>query len=66
MRIGQLNALGPLGVLRRGYTMAMKPDGKVLRSVHQLRPDDALCIRFHDGTADTQVRVTHIDGASTP
>ena len=66
MRTGQLNALGPLGVLRRGYTMAMKPDGKELRSVHQLRPDDVMCIRFHDGTADTQVRVTHIDGASTP
>ena len=64
-RVGQLNALGPLGVLKRGYTLALSPDGKVLHSVRQLKPEDMLHLRFHDGTADAEVRETHTHGAPT-
>ncbi|PIS18994.1 MAG: exodeoxyribonuclease VII large subunit [Zetaproteobacteria bacterium CG12_big_fil_rev_8_21_14_0_65_55_1124] len=62
MQSAQLSALGPLSVLKRGYTLTMSADGQILRSVQQIKKDDALHIRFHDGTADTQVRDTHLKG----
>lgn len=62
----QLHALGPLGVLRRGYTITLSPNGRVLRSVHDLNPADQLKIRFHDGSAAAQVLETHSNGASIP
>jgi len=63
MQCGQLNALGPLSVLKRGYTLALAADGQILRSIRQIKKGDALHIRFHDGTADTQVRDTHLNGS---
>jgi len=62
IQCAQLSTLGPPGVLKRGYTLATAADGQVLRSVRQLKQHDALRIRFHDGTADAQVRDTHING----
>jgi len=63
---GKLVALGPQSVLKRGYTLTMSADGQVLRSVQQLKKNDALHIRFHDGTADTQVRNTQANGEKNP
>ncbi len=45
-----LDAMSPLKVLARGYTMASKPDGKLVRSVHDANPGDALQLRLSDGT----------------
>jgi len=61
-RSSQLHALGPLGVLRRGYALARTADGRVLHSIHDTGPGEALNIRLHDGTADTQVIHTQTDG----
>jgi len=62
---GKLTALGPQNVLKRGYTLAMTKDGQLLHSVRELKKNDALHIRFHDGTADTQVTDTHPESKKT-
>lgn len=45
-----LDAMSPLKVLARGYTMASKPDGKLVRSIHDAKPGDELDLRLSDGT----------------
>jgi exodeoxyribonuclease VII large subunit len=45
----RLNALSPLGVLGRGYAVVSHPDGQVVRSLHQVKPDDELSVRVSDG-----------------
>jgi len=62
---GKLATLGPQSVLQRGYTLAMTKEGKLLHSVRGLKKNDALHIRFHDGTADTQVIDTHPEPKKT-
>ena len=44
-----LGSLSPLAVLGRGFAVVSHPDGQVVRSVHQIQPDDALKIRLSDG-----------------
>jgi len=62
---GQLAALGPQSVLKRGYTLTMSKDGQLLHSVRGLKKNDTLHIRFHDGTADTQVIDNHPEPKKT-
>ena len=52
----RLEALSPLAVLGRGYTLVSR-EGKVLKSAKQVELGDALQIRFADGT----VSATAID-----
>lgn len=42
-------ALGPLAVLRRGYTLTRTPSGEVIRSADSVAPGDRLRTRFADG-----------------
>lgn len=51
----KLDAMSPLKVLTRGYAMALGQDGKVLRSVKQVQPQDAVSIRLADGTIHANV-----------
>jgi len=50
----QLEDLGPIQVLKRGYTMNTNEKGKLIASATQLQPDDKLHIHFHDGKAQVQ------------
>jgi len=52
----QLHDLGPVQVLRRGYTMSMDAEGQLLTSVNQLVTGDTVNIHFHDGTAQAETR----------
>jgi len=45
-----LDAISPLKVIARGYSMASR-EGTVVRSVKQLEPGDTLKLRLADGTA---------------
>lgn len=45
-----LDAMSPLKVLGRGYSMAVRPDGKIVRSVKDAAPGDELGLRLSDGT----------------
>jgi exodeoxyribonuclease VII large subunit len=51
-----LNAVSPLATLSRGYAIATAADGRVLRSVGQAKPGDALEVRLADGRIDAEVR----------
>lgn len=47
---GRLNAVSPLAVLERGYSIVTSPDGKrIHRSVKTLKPGDKVRIRMADG-----------------
>jgi exodeoxyribonuclease VII large subunit len=51
----KLDALSPLKVLDRGYSLARGPDGKVLRSHQGLSPGDAVTVTLRDGDLRTHV-----------
>ena len=47
----KLDAMSPLKVLARGYSMASDGQGTLLRSVKQIKPGDRLTVQFADGSA---------------
>lgn len=51
-----LDALSPLKVLGRGYTIARREDGKIVRSVLDTAAGDKLTLRVTDGEIACQVR----------
>lgn len=62
--LGMRNALeggSPRGVLARGYCVAEK-DGKILKNISTLSPDDRLKLRFYDGSSQVIVERVDHDG----
>ncbi len=54
--MAQLDALSPLAILSRGYSVAWKlPDKELVRDARQLARDDELEIRFGKGSATAKV-----------
>ncbi len=54
---GKLDALSPLAILERGYSICSKlPEGKVVRSVEDISVGDALKILLTDGEAISEVK----------
>ena len=53
--VSKLDAMSPLKVLSRGYAMAQKQDGEVLRSVKQVQSGDKISITVSDGRIDATV-----------
>jgi len=54
-----LDALSPLAVLGRGFALARRPDGAVLRRARDVAPGDAFTLRLGEGELDataTKVR----------
>ncbi len=51
----QLNAVSPLRVLERGYSVTTGRDGRLVRSVTDAAPGDRLSTRVSDGTIDSMV-----------
>lgn len=53
---GKLDALSPLKVLERGYSIVRdaSPGGEVIRSVSKVEPRQKLKVMFHDGQIDVQ------------
>ena len=56
--VAKLDAMSPLKVLTRGYSMAENEAGELVRSVHQVKTGDKLNVRFSDGLVETAVRDT--------
>ena len=52
----RLQALSPLAVLQRGYAVVRGPDGRILQSVQQIKPGDAITARLKDGELSAQVQ----------
>jgi exodeoxyribonuclease VII large subunit len=51
----RLNALSPLNILSRGYSVVTSADGTVLKDATKLQQDDCINIRFHKGSASARV-----------
>jgi exodeoxyribonuclease VII large subunit len=52
---GRLDALSPLSVLARGYSIVFDQNGGVLKSARAVNTGDSVLIRLHDGALDAQV-----------
>ena len=52
---GRLEAMSPLAILKRGYSVALGSDGAPKRSVTQLGRDEILTLRLDDGEATARV-----------
>ena len=51
----KLEALSPLGILSRGYSVATKSDGSVVKSVKDVSSKDNVYLRLSDGSVDVTV-----------
>lgn len=54
--MARLDALSPLSVLTRGYSITEKEDGEIVRNVHQISVGDRLKIRVAEGTFGAEVK----------
>ncbi|MGD9688546.1 MAG: exodeoxyribonuclease VII large subunit [Phycisphaerales bacterium] len=52
----ELELVGPAGVIARGYSLTLGPDGTPLRSASSVRAGDVLTTRLADGSIDSVVR----------
>ncbi|MCH5303500.1 MAG: exodeoxyribonuclease VII large subunit, partial [Ruminococcus sp.] len=50
----KLEALNPISVLQRGYSIAEK-DGKIINSAKELKADDIIKLTLKDGNINTKV-----------
>jgi exodeoxyribonuclease VII large subunit len=53
-----LRAVGPAATLARGYSIARREDGSVVRDPHQVAAGDQLEVVVHEGTIATRVGST--------
>jgi exodeoxyribonuclease VII large subunit len=60
----RLQLVSPLGVLTRGYSIALKPDGGVIRSASALSPGESFFVRFSQG--QVKARAEEITAAPPP
>lgn len=51
----KLDAMSPLKVLARGYSMAQDQDGNLISSIHETQPGNQIQITLSDGTLSTVV-----------
>lgn len=58
--VSKLDALSPLKILKRGYSMAVDEDGKPVSTVKKIKTGDVLKINFDDGKAQCRVESTQI------
>jgi len=52
----RLSAVDPAQALRRGWSITTTLDGRLVRSIDDVNPDDGLVTRIADGTSDTPMR----------
>ena len=52
----QLQALSPLAVLSRGYSVVEGANGKAVKDAAQLSPNERVALRFHKGRASAEVK----------
>jgi len=55
MQMAKLNALSPLGVLTRGYSITQKEDGSILRDAARAKIGEKLKIRLEHGKLNAEV-----------
>jgi len=61
---GRVEALSPLSTLKRGYAVALSPEGRVLRGVHEFREERRFDLRVVDGRIECQALNIEPDGVT--
>ncbi len=61
MLTAKLDAMSPLKVLGRGYSMVKNQEGELIRSVHRLQTGQSICLRMADGQAQALVQEVEHD-----
>ena len=61
-----LKALSPRHVLDRGFALLRDPQGRVVRSVHQVVPGDTVTVQLTDGGLDLLIQGLHPTPAADP
>lgn len=56
MLAGKMQALSPLAILSRGYSVTQKQDGKLFKDLRELVPGTRMVTRFSFGTVESEVR----------
>jgi exodeoxyribonuclease VII large subunit len=59
--MAKLDALSPLSVLTRGYSITQKPDGEIVRDSHQTSAGERLNIRLARGRLEAEVTLVASD-----
>ncbi len=63
--VGRLNALSPLAILERGYSLSFEPDGTLIRGIRQLSVGKTVKTRLKDGWFQSQVnQIERLKGES--
>lgn len=57
-----LDALSPLAVLDRGYSLATNADGRLVRDAEELKAGDRVVLRLRSGRAGADVVWSQSDG----
>ena len=52
---GRLNALSPLAILERGYSVSFYENGKVLKDGSKIKKGDTITTRLWKGTVHSEV-----------
>ena len=55
LQIRRLDALSPLKVMQRGYSIVYDGERRIVRSVKEVQPGDPLAVRLSDGELDCAV-----------
>lgn len=50
-----LEALDPTAIMKRGYSAVTDADGKFIKNISELKPDDRVVVYMQDGSADCTV-----------
>jgi exodeoxyribonuclease VII large subunit len=58
-RAAVLEALSPLKVLERGYSLARDASGRALKKVSQLQVGQDFSLQLADGWAEAQIKTLH-------
>jgi len=53
--MGRLNALNPLAILERGYSVNFDPKGNIIKSARQVSVGDVMRTRLHQGSLTSKV-----------
>ena len=53
--VGKLEAINPLSILGRGYSIAQKKDRSIVGSITKIKTGEEISIIFSDGEADAQI-----------
>ena len=64
--VARLDVLSPFGVLARGYALAYRPDGRLLRSAAEARPGEAIDLLLSDRSRLTARIEAIADGSGGP